>query len=508
MGEVATTGWPSRAVARLALGLLAVGVAAYVALPAMPLYFDNQNTKFLYGLAKAGVGRLTDDWEVQQGSELPIFDALVYLTYTFVGAWGFYVWQFVFVALYTAGAYGFARVAGLTRPELLGPNGRWFLPIFGALWVGLVSNDATLKAFEGVAVQYINGIVFETQSIGVLTFVGLLLFRLRQTGWGVVLMVAAAWVHPAYAMPGLMLLLGMTVARWRCGTTVSLPPLTVAGGVVGCLGAAGFAFSLLQPSDPVIQAEATRIITEIRIPYHALPQNWLDDSDTYFKLAAVLLAMWLARRDPLAWVLGVVLACIVVLTAWVYFANDLELALASPWRASAIIVPVANAILLGRLIQAAAGWSEGVAWRRAALLGIAGAAIVVAIGLGQRGRAMLMHERQHPAYFAWVRDSARDGDLFLTPKNHGDFRLATGQPQYVSWKTHPYRGESVLEWYRRLRAADAVTYPDPPDCAALDALAAEGVTHVVRGSSLAPPDCAHWHAVYDDGDFTIFTPQG
>jgi hypothetical protein len=506
MDEAANTGGPAHADVRLALGLLLLGVAAYAALPAMPLYFDNQNTKFLYGLAKAGVGRLADDWEVRQGSELPIFDALVYLTYHFVGPWGFYAWQFVFVAIYAAGAYGFARVVGLTKPELFGPNGRWFLPIFGALWIGLMSNRATLKAFEGFAVQYINGMVFETQSVGVLTFVGLLLFRLRQTGWGVVLMVAAAWVHPAYAIPGLMLLLGMTVARWRCGATVSLPPLAIAAGVVGCLGAAGFAYSLLQPSDPAIQAEAIRIITEIRIPYHALPKDWLDDSDTYLKLAAVLLAIWLARRDPLAWVMGVVLACIAVLTAWVYFAHDLELALASPWRASAIIVPVANTILLGRLIQAAAGWSEDVPWRRAAVLGVAAAAIVVGIGLGQRGRLMLMEERQHPAYFAWVRDNARDGDLFLTPVNHGDFRLATGQPQYISWKTHPYRGESVLEWYRRLKSAGAATGRQP-GCETLDAFAAHGVTHLVRDASFPPPDCPGWHAVYDDGKFAIFTTR-
>ena len=502
-------GSPARAWQKLAIGLLLVAVAAYAVTPVMPLYFDNQNTKLLFGLAKAGVGRLSDDWIVAQGSELPIFDALVYFTYKLVGPYGFYVWHFAAFAAYTVAVYGLARTVGLTDTRNLGRDARWFLPIFAACWIGVNANDGTLKAFQGFGHQYLNGSAFEPQAFGILALLALLLFRLGQAGWAVVLIVAAAWLHPTYSISGLMLLLGMAIARWRCGASVKLSPLMVAGGIVGCLAAAGFAYSLLQPSDSATQAEATRIIAEFRIPHHSLPEAWLDDGDPQIKLFVIAFVIWLIWRDPLAWVLAVVTACVVALTLWVYFTRDMQLALAAPWRASAIVVPAANGILIGRLIQVVAGWAADSARRRKTALTALAAVLVVLIGIGQRERiARFQERRQHPDYFAWVRENARDGDLFLTPIDQLDFRLATGQPQYVTHKTHPYRGKSVLEWYERLKKAEAVTSTPKPACGVLDTLAVDdGITHIVRGASVGDPHCPGWPLVYQDADFVIVRRQ-
>lgn len=505
MSEIALTRSASRSRPGLVVGLLLVCVAAYAMTPVMPLYFDNQNTKLLFGLAKAGVGRLSEDWIVAQGSELPIFDALVYFTYRLVGPYGFYIWHFVAFAAYTVAIYGLARTVGVTKPETLGRDACWFLPIFAACWIGLNANDGALKAFEGFGHQYLNGKAFEPQAFGILALVGLLLFRLGWAGWSVVLIVTAAWLHPTYSIAGLMLLAGMAAARWRRGPTVNLPFLTLAGGIVGCLAAAGFAYSLLQPTDPVAQAEATRLIAEFRIPHHSLPEAWLDDGDPQIKLLVIAFVVWLIWRDPLAWVLAVATACVVVLTLWVYVTRDMQLALAAPWRASAIIVPAANAILLGRLIQFGAVWTADNAWRRKATLAALAAVLAVLIAVGQRERiARYQERRSHPDYFGWVRDNARDGDLFLTSADQLEFRLATGQPQYVTHKTHPYKGRSVRQWFDRLKKAQAVTGTVRPACGLLDSLAAEaGVTHIVRAASVGDPQCSGWPLVYEDEGFVI-----
>jgi hypothetical protein len=494
---------PTRQAWRTAAGLIIIGAAVYAVMPTLPLYSDNQNTKFLYGLAKAGVGRLKDDWLIGQGSSLPIFDALVYLTQTILGGWFFYVWHFFAVTTYTAAMYGIARVVGVTQPERFGPDGRWFLVLFGAWLTALSTTHATLKAFWGVAIQYLNGTVFQPQSFGILALLALLLFRLRETGWAVVLIIASAWLHPPYAIAGLMILLGMTVARWRFGPgEVNLSVPVLAGGIIGCLGAAGFTYSLLQPTDPAIAAEAVRIITELRIPEHSLPGVWFD-ADAVIKLVVFCFVLWIARHDPLAWVLMVVGAGVAVSTLWVYVAHDLELALAAPWRASAIVVPAGVAILIGRALQAFASWTEGHPRRRRAALAVTAAALCISVGLGVFNKLRFFNELQKPLYFAFIRESAQDGDVYLTPVDDMDFRLATGQPQYATWKTHPHRGDAVLEWYRRVGRARAVTEATQPSCSALDDLAREGVTHLVRQQPNGDLHCPGWSVVYEDGDYTV-----
>lgn len=488
---------------RQALVIVAIGLATFVVFPTDPLYSANQNSKFLFGLAKAGVGRLEEDWLVAQGSVLPIFDALVFLTKRFAGDWAFHVWHLAMVIVYVTAAYGIARTSGRTDDGFLGRFDGWFLAAFGAWFVALNSNDGTGRFFEGVARQYINGPVFQPASFGVLLLLALLLFRVGQGGWAAVLIVAAAWVHPAYVLPGLLLLAGMAVAARRFPAAgAGFGPLVLAGGVVGCCAAAGFTYALLQPSDPALHAEAVRIITEIRIPQHADPAVWFD-FDAQAKIVAVAAVVWLARRDPLGWVLLVATLGTIALSLWTVATDDRDLALAAPWRASAVIVPAAVAILMGRIIEAIAARSGRRPHLRRAAVGVTASVLLIGLAFGAHNVVEAYVRADEPAYFAWVRARAEDGDVFLTPIDQEDFRLATGQPQYVSWKTHPYRDDAVLAWYERIRRARAVTSTPPPDCAALRPLAAEGVTHVVRRTAQGAPDCPAWPVVFDDGAFLV-----
>jgi hypothetical protein len=481
--------------AALLVGLVAIALMA--AMPTKPLFSDNQNTKFLYGLAKAGYGRLQEDWLIGQGSNLPIFDGLVFFTRHFLGSWFFYVWQF---ATTTAYAAALCAVAWLTMPDRLRARPLLFWLPFGVLLAALHSNAGTQRLFEGAAHQYVLSWVFEPASVGVLALLAVPLFRMGQIGWAAVLVVAAAWMHPVYAIPGLFLLSGMLVAHVRF--RLPLPWLILAAGAVGCLGAAAFTYSLLFPTDPAVQAEAVRIITERRIPEHSLPEVWFD-IDAMAKCLVVGLAVWLLRRDPLGWLLGVVALEIAASALWVLVTRDLSLALAAPWRASSVIVPIADAVLLTRLAGLVAErlGRRRDAVRRAAIGSAVLVAAAVAVGVANRMRNPSWHK---PAYLAWVRANAAPGDLYLTPIGENDFRLATGQPQYATWKTHPHRGQSVLDWYARVQRTRAVTGRQRPDCTALESLAAEGVTHLLRHAHDEPVACSGWSQVYADRAYRLW----
>ena len=479
----------------LLVGWLAIAVMA--AMPTKPLFSDNQNTKFLYGLAKAGYGRLQEDWLIGQGSNLPIFDALVFVTHRFLGSWFFYVWQFAATAMYAA---ALCAIAWLTVPDRLRARPLLFWLPFGALLTALHSNAGTQRLFEGVAHQYVLSWVFEPASVGVLALLAVPLFRIGQIGWAAVLVVVAAWLHPVYAITGLFLLSGMLVAQLRF--RLPLPWPILAAGAVGCVGAAAFTYSLLFPADPAVQAEAVRIITQERIPEHSLPEVWFD-IDTMAKCLIVGLAVWLLRRDPLGWLLGVVALEIAAGALWVLVTRDLNLALAAPWRASAVIVPLADAVLLTRLAGLVAerlGRRDD-ALRDAALGSALLIAVALAVGVFNRARNVAWHK---PGYLAFVRANAAPGDLYVTPIGENDFRLATGQPQYATWKTHPHRGQGVLEWYARVGRARAVTERPAPDCARLENLAGEGVTHLLRRATDEPVACSGWNQVYADPAYRLW----
>jgi hypothetical protein len=190
-----------------------------------------------------------------------------------------------------------------------------------------------------------------------------------------------------------------------------------------------------------------------------------------------------------------------------------------------------------------------VAWASALVIAVlaVGGIAVMALGLGYR-----TNEAERPV-LDWVRDHARPGDVYLIPtrgpqggpKARGvlsatflppprpgpgsplipvdlqRFRLHTGVPIYVDFKSVPYADREVLEWHRRVRMVEL--WYDQPDWDAAepvspfgggpaplhpvrglrDQIRAEGITHVVvprdrpiRGSFL--------DEVYADGAYTVY----
>ena len=83
-----------------------------------------------------------------------------------------------------------------------------------------------------------------------------------------------------------------------------------------------------------------------------------------------------------------------------------------------------------------------------------------------------------------------------------DFRLFTGAPVYVDFKSIPYKDADVLEWYRRVQLADR--FYKKKDCELLQALSGEGVTHAVLASEDLPLSCPMIQETYRDQDFAVY----
>jgi len=98
------------------------------------------------------------------------------------------------------------------------------------------------------------------------------------------------------------------------------------------------------------------------------------------------------------------------------------------------------------------------------------------------------------------------GQVYLIPPRLQDFRLVTGAPAMVDFKSIPYRGDQVLEWYDRLRLADLI-YRDRAEqvnCERLaDAAREYGVTHLLLDDDILGLNCPGLRQLYLDSSYAV-----
>ena len=500
-----------RSLAASLLAALAFGLAYSQA----PLYTSNQNQYFLHGAARAGLGFLNQDWLANTADPTPVFSLIVEWTYRFLSPAAFYIEYLVLLAVYLAALWLLAdrffslRTSGLrplvflTLVILLHSAAlRWAQSrLLGEGWEYLWDG--------GLAGQRLLGDVFQPSTFGVLLLLSVALFARGRPAWACALAALAACVHPTYLLSAALLVLAYLLLEWR-RTRSLLPPFRI--GLLALLLVTPtllYVALVLGPTSPDHLAEAQRILVEARIPHHALPAVWLDAS-SLAQMVIVASAFIATRRTPIARLLLLVTTAGLLLTAVQVLTGSAMLALLFPWRISAVLVPASTALLAGWVATRLAPVIErhGARARRAARL----LSVIVIILLAAAGAlAFLLLRSQQSADPAWgvmtdVKAHAATGDVYLVPARLQEFRLVTGAPVVVDFKSIPYRDVDVLEWYERLRLVDFVYREEPQDvnCALLDQAAQRyGVTHVVLDGDLLDLDCPQLHIVHADDRFAL-----
>ena len=111
---------------------------------------------------------------------------------------------------------------------------------------------------------------------------------------------------------------------------------------------------------------------------------------------------------------------------------------------------------------------------------------------------------------AYVAENKVAGNEYLIPLDMQDFRLETGAPVYVEFKSIPYKDVEVIEWYRRLsKAGRLYRAPRKRDgCEIATDLHLEGVTHIVLPYDHAIRTCSNLEKEYSDGNYALFRITG
>jgi hypothetical protein len=188
------------------------------------------------------------------------------------------------------------------------------------------------------------------------------------------------------------------------------------------------------------------------------------------------------------------------------------LALLFPWRISVILVPLSSSMLVAFLVSALFDRVEPLPARAQTAILIASMAGVMILMLAgaTRFRLDLERKRSDPgsAMLGYVGTHKQSGQVYLIPTKMQEFRLETGAPAYVDFKSIPYAQGEVLEWYRRVRLANRFYREKKKTaCEMLASFSEEGVTHAVLEDASPAANCENLEEVYKDESYSIYALQ-
>lgn len=520
--------------------LFVVWTAAFsLAYGQAPLYYSNQNQYLLHGLVEGGFGYLANDWLAKTPDPTPAFSALVQATYQ----WTHPIWIYFYYAL-LQGTY-FASLVGLfvylagkrCTPRLLlsFQVAVLFLHSAAFRWASYhwLKLDYPWYFQAGAAGQYVLGAAFQPSTFGVLLLSSLCLFVRDRPFLAALSACLAAIMHSTYLLSAGMLTVAYMAVLFRRGQRVSAL-LLGAMALALVLPMILYTYLTFGPTAPKEFGYAQDILVNVRIPHHCLTRLWLDPI-AILQIGWLLCALVLVRGTLLFPALGLPFVFSAALTALQVVTGNNTLALLFPWRPSAFLVPAATAVILGRGVLAAAPWLDrpALAWLNKLLVSglVAGGIAIMWLHQGFNSSP------EEVGMLEFVRRSKAAGDTFLIPVRVPDlvastygslssdfkpaaakktdprlipvdlqrFRLATGAPIFVDFKSIPYRDTDVLEWRDRLERNQR--YYDAACGGRLQEIRAdlrrEGITHLVTTADkeIAGPGAL---LEYEDAYYKVF----
>jgi hypothetical protein len=500
-----------------------------------PLYEGNQNTKFLHGLAQAGVGNLQDDWLANTVDPLPVFSGLVSLTAR-INPNLFYLEYCIMFGIYVFSLWGILTHVFRAEQNLIKKSlflGLIFLYHARYILIGVNRRLGLDLSYlhNGVAQQYLLGLEFQTNVFGVLLLLSIYLFRRRRYMLAMVLVGLAAIVHPAYLFSSALLTIAYcSILLWEnlrasvednqlspkaIWVSARQPVLMGIIGLVLVLPVIIYNQTALAATSPETYKQAMHLLVFERIPHHSLPQVWLGAS-AYLQIGLILGGIFLARKSRLGAVMLVMFSGATVFTIIQMITGSLLLAAIAPWRVSVLLVPLGTAIILTAavslvvdLLHLDQGWYQPVM--------IGGVLLLIAFlaykgYMQQQFYGTSLNRREIVAMMDYVRDTKQPRDLYMIPPKEAelnDFRLYIEAPTFINWKSHPYKDTDLLEWHRRVETAsafyDAAESDQEIACQLLEEIESEyGVTHVVVKGKDAVLDCPFVTAKYAEPKYSVF----
>ena len=495
-------------------GFVLLTILFAIAYTQSPLFTSNQNQYFLHGLADAGQGYLADDWLANTNDPTPVFSSLVYLTEKYLSAsWVNYLYYAILMGVYLFSLIGIASKAFSVRKDrktTIVFISLLFLVNSAAIRFGfsrILGENWTYLLEDGVADQRLLGPVFQPSTFGVLLLLSIYLFLSSKPYLAVVSATIAASVHPTYLISAAVLTLAYMILTYRDEKNLLkailigfLAALTVTPILI-------YVYSNFVSTPAETTRQAQEILVNFRIPHHARLDWWFDWT-AVFKMILVVVSLFLIRHTKRLFFIALLLTLVAIsLTLLQFVLDSNQLALIFPWRISTILVPMSTTLILGFLVtNGAEKFSDQ--WQRYQKFLLAGSLMVLSltilIGIV---RMVIEFDRKSKSIerpmMTYVADNGEEGQNYLIHPKMQDFRLVTGLPILVDFKSIPYRDTDVLDWYRRNELANQ--FYKERDCDSLAQASSEfDVTHLIQAQDGSQITCPQLEVVYRDDNYGVY----
>lgn len=472
------------------------------------LYTSNQYQYFLHGLARAEVGNLSEDWLANTIDPTPLFSLQVFLTEG-IHASGLFSFYYAFLM----SVYLFSLVSIVSNYFPITKSFSTFLLFLcGVILVHSAGLRFILSLFPGadwrylfeggVAGQRLLGQVFQPSSFGVFLLLSVAFYHRRKYFPASLAAVLASLVHPTYFLCSAVLILVYMLdlfflesQRLKAFGTGFISLLMVSPMAI-------YIFINFTGGSPEITARAQEILINIRIPHHAQISEWFDIT-VVAKLLLIGTAILITRTKRIYLLLGFPLGISILLTLIQYFTNNHALALIFPWRLTTLLVPIATAILLGKVSTLIIHTLKD---KHTYLYIISLIIIFLAVLSGIFHSWFDYHDVQQSNSTALenhVKSNRLPGEVYLIPVKLYTFRLNAGVPVYGEFFAIPYQSEEVIEWYSRF--LNAKHFYEEADCTLLIELANQGVTHVILERNFPTMCEGILQEVYSDNAYRLLT---
>ena len=479
-----------------------------LATPAEPLFYGNQVTKYLIGMADANVGFLREDWVTNTRNGLPAFRGLVFLIYWLGLPQLSYVFWATLTGIFAVGTLGLARSlqGQKTFADCMRFDRSSF--IFAAFFI-LTNIGLLTKLWWGVAQQHLLGPALEPSHFATLFPLAILLYATERRVAAFLCTIPIGLFHPGYIIPVAVLLAGFVIADRENLRRFGFSAWGALALALIALAAHALYLQIhFMSTSPELAERANTILTEKRIPEQAMVSHWLFSWGSAARILAVLLAMWLARKHVIGRVLLVAFAGIVALTLLQVLTGNHLLALIAPWRTSVWVVSLSVIVLLGAAAQFVDRQLERPEFGPRMRLPVTGFLVVLAAVAALEGANAKFRDfgaSRLAGYEIYLKSAANAHTLYLVPTDLSNIRIDTLAPIYITGKSHPYQDYEVLEWYRRTQVADALYKPAVIDCVALENLARhERLTHMLVTRFDQTVSCSFARLVYLNAEARIY----
>ena len=482
------------------------------------LYRFNQHTKFLHGLAKAGYGFLKNDWLAKTIDPLPVFSFLVFITYKFLHEYFFYFYYLIILGIFI---YSIISISSNTfKINKFKISGIIFFTLVILLHSNLF-HEYTLKYFnlsitnllfkDGLADQYLLGEVFQPCVFGVFLLLSIYFFIINKQFISIIFLIIPSYFHTAYLYSSGVLTLSYLIIIYFEEKDIKKVIFYGLFSLIMILPIIFYYLVFLKSTSEESVKTAFNIMVNIRNPHHMVI-NRIISSISLIKILIIIIAIFIIRKSRLFLVILVpFIATLLIMILQIFLESDF-IGFLTPWRVSVWMVPLSSSLIIAYIVSKCLDAVGNKIYKYKIdkiIMYLCLLIILFAFSFGLNILIIKFNDYlniDHGKMLNYVRDHKSPDDTYLVPVEMANFRLDTGAPVFITYKSHPYKDVEVLEWYYRINKAEEFYENNEENkCILLEDLKKEyKITHVVLKKDLLNRDYNCLIEFYNDGEYGIY----